>query len=544
MLTCASYSRFFKHNDKTGRWCIDNPYFCEKYSIRKVLLFMSVINNVISWFLKKRVSQIEYFRSHPLKVQQDTLKDLLYAARNTHWGKKYGYAGIRNYETYRNKVPLQDYENVKPYVDRMMQGEQQLLWPTDIKWFAKSSGTTADRSKFIPVSREALADCHYKAGKDVLSLYCHNNPGSKIFDGKGLIMGGSHKVSEINNQVYIGDLSAVLLQNAPPYGEFFRTPDLSLALLDDWEKKLDKVAHVTYSQNVTNISGVPSWNLVLLKRILEVTGRNNILEVWPNLELFIHGGVSFAPYKSQFEKLIPSDNMSYMETYNASEGFFGIQDIPQSNEMLLMLDYGIFYEFIPMDAYGQQGEKAIPLSEVEKDTNYAMVISTNAGLWRYMIGDTVRFTSLSPYRIRISGRTKNFINAFGEEVIIDNAESALDKACRATNAIISEFTAAPIYLDDDASAAHQYIIEFEKEPNNLDHFTDTLDRKLRELNSDYDAKRSADLMLKKPNITIVPEKTFFRWMKSRGKIGGQNKVPRLFNNRKYVDSILEFTRQA
>jgi len=503
---------------------------------------MSFINNVVSWFLRKRVSQIDYFRTHPEEVQQNTLKELLHSARDTMWGRKYGYQDIRDYEEYRRRVPLQDYEDVKPYVDRLLQGEQQLLWPTDIQWFAKSSGTTADRSKFIPISQESLSGCHYKAGKDVLSLYCHNNPHSKIFDGKGLIMGGSHKVSEINNQAYFGDLSAVLLQNAPFYGELFRTPDRSLALLDDWEEKLEKVAHATYSQNVTNISGVPSWNLVLLKRVLEVTGRNNILEVWPNLELFIHGGVSFAPYRSQFEKIIPSDDMSYVETYNASEGFFGIQDLPDSSEMLLMLDYGIFYEFIPMDAYGKLGTEAIPLSEVKKDTNYALVITTNAGLWRYMIGDTIRFTSLSPYRIRISGRTKNYINAFGEEVIIDNAEGALHAACEATGAIISEYTAAPVYLDDNESAAHQYLIEFEQEPDDLEHFRQALDSKLRDLNSDYDAKRSADLMLKTPEVTVLPPKTFFTWMKSRGKIGGQHKVPRLYNNRKYADSILEFIK--
>ena len=501
---------------------------------------MSFINNVISWFLKKRISQIDYFREHPEEVQQKMLKGLLHSARNTKYGKDHAFSKIQSYEEFRRRVPLQEYEDVKPYVDRLLQGEQQLLWPTDIQWFAKSSGTTADRSKFIPISQEALSDCHYKAGRDVLSLYCHNNPGSRIFDGKGLIMGGSHKVSEINNQAYFGDLSAVLLQNAPFYGELFRTPDLSLALIDDWEEKLEKVAHATYNENVTNISGVPSWNLVLLKRILEVTGRNNILEVWPNLELFIHGGVSFAPYKSQFEKIIPSDDMNYVETYNASEGFFGIQDLPDRKEMLLMLDYGIFYEFIPMDAYGELSSEAIPLADVKTDTNYALVITTNAGLWRYMIGDTIRFTSLSPYRIRISGRTKNYINAFGEEIIIDNAEGALNAACEATGAIISEYTAAPVYLDDNESAAHQYIVEFEQEPDNIEVFTETLDKDLRARNSDYDAKRSADLMLKKPVVTAVPQKTFFNWMKSRGKIGGQNKVPRLFNTRKYADSILEF----
>ncbi len=504
---------------------------------------MSFINSVVSWFLKKRISQINRFKTRPVEVQEKTLRDLVRFACDTEWGKKHDYGGIDRYSAYRDRVPLQDYNDIKPYINRLLKGEQKLLWPGEIQWFAKSSGTTSDRSKFIPVSREALSVCHYKAGKDVMSIYCSNNPHSKIFDGKGLIMGGSHNVSEFNNRAFFGDLSAVLLQNAPFYGEFFRTPDLSLALLDDWEEKLDKVAHATYNQNVTSISGVPSWNLVLLKRILEITGRNNILEVWPNLELLIHGGVSFGPYKSQFEKIIPGPGMHYLETYNASEGFFGIQDQPDASEMLLMLDYGIFYEFIPMDKYNQKGDHAIPLADVETDTNYAMVISTNAGLWRYLIGDTVRFTSLRPYRIKISGRTRNFINAFGEEVIVDNTDNALQTAGKVTGAIISEYTAAPIYLDDRQSAAHQYIIEFEKEPDDIERFTAVLDEQMKVLNSDYEAKRSADLLLKKPKITVVPKGTFFNWMKSRGRIGGQNKVPRLYNDRKYADNILIFIKK-
>ena len=503
---------------------------------------MSFINSVASWFLKKRISQIRHFKDNPIQVQEETLKSLVGFSKNTEWGKKYRYKKIAGYQDFCKQVPLQDYEDLKIFVDRMLKGEQNILWPTDIQWFAKSSGTTSDRSKFIPISNESLSDCHYKAGKDVLAIYCHNNPDSRVFDGKGLIMGGSHKVSEFNNKAYFGDLSAVLIQNAPFYGEFFRVPELSLALLDNWEEKLDRVAHATYPENVTNISGVPSWNLILLKRILEITGRRHILEVWPNLELFIHGGVSFGPYQGQFEKIIPSDNMHYLETYNASEGFFGIQDQPDSKEMLLMLDYGIFYEFIPMDEMGEEQPEAISLAEVDTETNYAMVISTNGGLWRYKIGDTIRFTSLTPYRIKISGRTKNFINAFGEEVIVDNTDSALQAACSQTEAIISEYTAAPIYLDDDQSAAHEYIIEFEKQPADLASFIQILDQELKKLNSDYEAKRSADLMLKMPKVTIAPRQTFFKWLKSKGKIGGQNKVPRLYNSRKYVDEILAFIK--
>ncbi len=503
---------------------------------------MSFVNAVASWFLKKRISQIRFFMEHPIKVQEETLKGLIDLASNTEWGKKHRYKKMSGYHDFSQRVPLQEYEDVKPFIDRMLKGEQNILWPTDIQWFAKSSGTTSDRSKFIPISNEILSDCHYKAGKDVLAIYCHNNPDSRIFDGKGLIMGGSHKVSEFNNKAYFGDLSAVLLQNAPFYGEFFRVPELSLALLDNWEEKLDKVAHATYTENVTNISGVPSWNLILLKRILEITGRKNILEIWPNLELFIHGGVSFAPYQSQFEKIIPSSDMHYLETYNASEGFFGIQDQPDVKEMLLMLDYGIFYEFIPMDDLGDQEPEVVTLAEVDTDTNYAMVITTNGGLWRYKIGDTIRFTSLSPYRIKISGRTRNFINAFGEEVIVDNTDSALQSACSETGAILSEYTAAPIYLDDNQSAAHEYIIEFEKPPTDIDLFVRLLDKELKALNSDYEAKRSADLMLKMPKVTVAPRQTFFKWLKSKGKIGGQNKVPRLYNDRKYVDEILKFIK--
>lgn len=501
---------------------------------------MSVLNSVLYWFFKKRMGQIERFKENPVEVQNELLKKLVREARDTEWGKKHHYGDIKDYKDYAARVPLQHYEDLKPYVDRLIRGETNILWPSEIRWFAKSSGTTSDKSKYIPLSFESLEDCHYKAGKDVLSIFCQNHPDTHIFDGKGLVMGGSHKVSEINNKAYFGDLSAVLLQNFPFWGEFMRTPELSLALMENWEEKLEKIARATIPDNVTSISGVPSWNLILLKKVLEITGRRNILEVWPDLELFIHGGVSFVPYREQFQKIIPSKKMVYLETYNASEGFFGIQDRPDSEELLLMLDYGIFYEFIPLDEIDRPEPRVIPLEQVQTNTNYALVISTNGGLWRYLIGDTVRFTSLTPYRIVISGRTKNFINAFGEEVIVDNTDKALEAACKATNAILSEYTAAPIYLNDDNSAAHEYVIEFEREPENMEHFAQVLDKELQALNSDYEAKRSADLMLHKPKLTKVPKGTFFNWLKAKGKIGGQNKVPRLFNERKYVDEILDF----
>lgn len=504
---------------------------------------MTNFSNIISWYLRKRISQIENFMDYPHEVQEDLLLKLVNYSQDTEWGKKYDFGGIKTYNEFKNRVPLQDYEDVKHYIERMRMGESNLIWPSEIKWFAKSSGTTSDKSKFIPVSDEALEDCHMKGGKDVMAIFCHNRPDNTVFSGKGLVLGGSHKVSEFNNKAYFGDLSAILLQNFPWWGEFFRTPDLSLALLDDWEVKLEKIARATSKENVTSISGVPSWNLVLLKRILELKGCNNINEVWPNLQLFNHGGVSFIPYREQFQKIIPSGNMYYLETYNASEGFFGIQDKTGISEMLLMLDCGVFFEFIPMDDFGKPNPKVVTLEGVEKGTNYAIVITTNSGLWRYIIGDTVRFTSISPYRLVISGRTKNFINAFGEEVVVDNTDRALGVACKATGAVFSEYTAAPVFLNDNDTATHQYLIEFEVEPNSMQLFTEVLDNELKNLNSDYEAKRSADLMLKMPMVQSVPPETFFKWLKSKGKMGGQNKVPRLYNDRKYVDEILKFIEE-
>ncbi len=503
---------------------------------------MPFLNKVLSWFLKQRISQIEYFKEHPYEVQFDLFKNLLVSAKNTEWGKKYDYKSIKTIEDFQSRVPISDYDQVRPYIDRLRKGEKNLIWPTEIRWFAKSSGTTSDKSKFIPVSNESLEDCHFKGGKDMLSIYCHNNPNTEIFSGKGLVLGGSNKISEFNSNSYFGDLSAILLQNFPFWAEMMRTPDLSIALMDNWEVKLDMIANETITEDVTNLSGVPSWNLMLLKRIIEITGRSNILEVWPNLELFIHGGVSFVPYREQFKKLIPSDEMYYLETYNASEGFFGIQDLPNSEEMLLMLDYGVFYEFIPTDELDKEFPIAYTLEQVELNKNYALVITTNAGLWRYMIGDTVVFTSIKPFRLKISGRTKNFINAFGEEIIVDNSDKALALASEKTNAIISEYTAAPIFLGDNNSAAHEYLIEFDKEPESIDKFSDILDQELKNLNSDYEAKRTADILLKKPVIRTMVPGTFYNWLKSKGKVGGQNKVPRLFNNRKYVDEILLFVK--
>jgi flagellar biosynthesis chaperone FliJ len=500
---------------------------------------MTLINSVFTWFMKKRIHQIELFMKYPNEVQEEWFEQLIAGAENTEWGRKYQYKSIGNLNQFKERVPIQTYDTLKPYIERMLAGEQNILWPTEIRWFAKSSGTTSDRSKFIPVSEEALEECHFKGGKDMLTLYCNNRPDAKLFTGKSLTLGGSHQVSQLNTDTFFGDLSAVIMKNLPLWAEFYRTPDLEIALLENFEEKIEKMAQVTKDVNVTGISGVPTWNILLFKRILEITGKNNLLEVWPNLELYFHGAVNFTPYREQFKKLIPREDMYYLETYNASEGFFGIQDIEAPGEMLLMLDYGIFYEFMPLEYLGEEHPITLTLDEVELGKNYALVISTNAGLWRYLIGDTVRFTSLSPYRIQITGRTKHFINAFGEEVIIDNAERALDEACRQTGALIKEYTAGPVYFEDNKAGGHEWVIEFEKKPAEFDRFVDLLDETLRKINSDYDAKRFKDMALRRPIVHMAQKGTFFNWMKERGKLGGQHKVPRLANSREYLDDILK-----
>jgi hypothetical protein len=502
---------------------------------------MPLFNSLLNWLTRKRIHQIELFIKYPMDVQLEGLKDLLTTAKNTAWGKMYDFATISTVEEFRKRLPVNDYNSIKPHIDRVRNGEQNLLWPSEIKWFAKSSGTTNDKSKFIPVSTESLEECHFQGGRDVLTLFINNHPNTQIFSGKGLVMGGSSSISEVNNEsYYTGDLSAILIQNLPFWASFKSTPGADIALMDEWESKIEKMAMVTKDHNVTSISGVPSWTLVLIQRIFEITGKDSLLEIWPDLEVFFHGGVNFNPYRQQFKSIIPSDKMSYMETYNASEGFFGIQDRSGSDDMLLMLDYGVFYEFIPINQLDAEHPKTLWLDEVKTGENYAMLITTNGGLWRYLIGDTITFTSTNPFRIKITGRTKNFINAFGEELIIDNAEKALEAACKKHDAIIAEYTAAPVYFSTEQnSAAHEWLIEFEKPPANIEHFSETLDEQLKALNSDYEAKRYKNMLLQKPLIRAVPPKTFYNWLKMRNKLGGQNKVPRLSNDRKYVNEIMQ-----
>lgn len=502
---------------------------------------MEILNSILTWVMKKRIHDIELFIKYPHDVQHELFKKLLSEARNTEFGKKYGFRDITSYQQYRERVPVHAYEDLFPYIERLMRGEQNILWPSEITWFAKSSGTTNARSKFIPVSTEALEDCHFKGGKDLISIYVNNFPDTRIFTGKGLTIGGSHQINEFdaNANSFYGDVSAVIMKNLPFWAQLIRTPKLDVALMDKWEEKIEKMAAVTAEENVTNLVGVPTWTILLIQKVLELRQKTNILEIWPNLEVFFHGAVSFTPYRELFKNLIPNAGMNYVETYNASEGFFGIQDQKDSDELLLMLDYGIFYEFIPFEELEKDNPRTVTLDQVETGKNYAMLISTNAGLWRYHIGDTVKFTSTSPYRIKISGRTRHFINAFGEELIIENAETAITEACKKTAAIIDNFTAAPIYFDEGKKGGHEWIIEFKRPPADLDEFTMLLDEKLREVNSDYDAKRYKDMALLPPMIHSVKEGTFYAWMKKRGKLGGQNKVPRLSNNREHVEDLLE-----
>ncbi len=502
---------------------------------------MTLLNSIISLANAKRLSQITDFQNHPLEVQQRQFNGLISFAKNTEFGKTHYFSEIKNINDFREKVPVSSYESFFPYIERLLKGEQNVLWPTKIDWFAKSSGTTNDRSKFIPVSKEALENCHFKGGRDMLTLYLEKNPDSRVLTGRGLVIGGSHQVNQFSSlsKSYYGDLSAVIISNLPLWFQWRKTPPRPVALMSEWEQKIEKMAEITACENVVSIYGVPTWTVVLIQKILENTKSANIFEIWPNLEVFFHGAVSFTPYESLFHELIPGDNMKYIESYNASEGFFGIQDQENSRDMLLMLDYGIFYEFIPAEHVDSENPPTLDLSEVKTGVNYAMVISTNAGLWRYKIGDTIKFTSVNPFRIRITGRTKHFINAFGEELIIENAEQGIAEACRSTGAIIGDYTAAPRYIGQEHKGGHEWIIEFKKRPDNLDQFIDILDNTMRKLNSDYDAKRYKDMALERPVIHPVSEGTFYMWMKKRNKLGGQHKVPRLVNSRELIDDILK-----
>ena len=502
-----------------------------------------LFNSIASWLLKKRYHQIELFIKYPVDVQQEVIRQLFDYAKDTEVGKRHHFESITTYEDFTERVPIVSYECIAPMIERTRRGEQNVFWPTHIKWFAKSSGTTNAKSKFIPVSMEALEDCHYKSGKDLLCLYLNNNENSQLFNGKSLRLGGSKELYEDNGS-FFGDLSAILIDNMPLWAEYSSTPSNKVSLMSEWELKMDAIIEESIKENVTSLAGVPSWMLVLLNNVLEKTGKSHLFEIWENLEVYFHGGVSFAPYRDQYKKLLPRKRFNYYETYNASEGFFGIQDRNNSEDLLLMLDYGIFYEFIPMDSYGKEEQRAIPIWEVRTGINYAMVISTNAGLWRYKIGDTVRFTSLDPYRIRITGRTKHHINAFGEDLIIENAEEALEQVCKKTGSEIKDYTAAPIFMNGTEKGSHEWIIEFRRAPENLNYFIELMDNALKSLNSDYEAKRYNNITLKMPRVHMAREDLFYDWLKSKNKLGGQHKIPRLSNSREHLEELMDLNRQS
>ena len=495
-------------------------------------------NSIFSWLIKKRIHQIDLFKKYPIEVQDEILNELISKSSNTLFGKQYQTNSINNYLDFKNKIPLSDYPSLKPYIDTVIKGQQNVLWPTKTKWFAKSSGTTADKSKFIPVTKESLEICHNRGGKDLLALYYNNFPNRQLYNGKHLVIGGSTEKNKLSNDSYFGDLSAIIVDNLPWWAEIKRTPAKEIALLKDWDQKITKIAETTINDNVLIIVGVPSWVLLVFHKILDITGKKNIHEVWPNLELFMHGGVNFEPYKKEFKQLLPNKNMNYVESYNASEGFFAIQDEPSKDDLLLMLDYGIFYEFIPMRDFKGIHSKTIPLNEVEINVNYALVITTNGGLWRYIIGDTVKFTCLKPFKIKISGRTKSFINSFGEELIVENSDLAVAYACNKTNSNLKEYTACPIFMKKNNKGSHEWLFEFSKKPENLNQFAKLLDQKLQEINTDYKAKRENDLILDFPTVKIAKEKTFEKWLKANNKLGAQNKIPRLLNSREIMEQLL------
>ena len=501
------------------------------------------LTNIIGKIFVRRQKKLEKYLMGAEELQQMVLQRLIALGKDTEFGRKHLFKNTHNYIDFTNHVQVNTYEELKGDIDRMRHGEANILWQGTVKWYAKSSGTTNDKSKFIPVSSEGLHHIHYQGGYDVVALYLRNHPESKIFDGKSLILGGSHSPNYNLPDSLVGDLSAILIENINPLANLVRVPKKSTALLSDFEVKRDRIARETMHKNVTNISGVPSWMLSVLVRVMELSGKEHLEEVWPNLEVFFHGGIAFTPYRKQYEKLITSDKMHYMETYNASEGFFGIQSDPSDPSMLLMVDYDVFYEFIPVEELELEHQNIVPLSGVEVGKNYAMVITTSCGLWRYNIGDTVCFTSKNPYKFIITGRTKYFINAFGEELIMDNAEKGLSYACEKTGAEVSEYTAAPVYMDSHAKCRHQWLIEFAKEPEDIHEFARLLDQRLQEVNSDYEAKRYKDITLQHLEVVKARRGLFNDWLKSKGKLGGQHKIPRLSNSRKNIDELLEMNHK-
>lgn len=502
---------------------------------------LSIINSIVSWILKKRIHQIELFIKYPHEVQNELLMNLVQRSKYTEVGKKYDFSSILTYQQFADRVPVSSYEDLEPLFERSRKGENNVFWPEPIKFFAKSSGTTNAKSKFIPVSTDALENCHYKAGKDMLCLYLNNNEDSQLFTGKSLRLGGSKQLYEDNNTIF-GDLSAILIDNLPFWAELSSTPSNKISLMNEWTEKMQVIVKETKNENVTSLLGVPSWLLVLLNNVLQETGKENLLEVWPNAEVYFHGGISFEPYKEQYKKMFAKDNFRYYENYNASEGFFAIQDRNNADDMLLMLDYGIFYEFIPMDTFGTSNQKTVSLADVQLHKSYAVVITTNSGLWRYLIGDTVRFTSLDPYRIKITGRTKHHINVFGEELMIENTDKAIAKTTEEFKVSVVEYTVAPVFMQGKEKGAHEWMIEFKQNPDDMNAFAKRLDENIQSINSDYEAKRYNNMTLNELILNVAKPNLFHLWLSKKDKLGGQNKIPRLSNDRIYLEQLKELNK--
>ena len=503
---------------------------------------MKLLSPAISRLARLRLWRVQNWITYPVATQRNVLQHLVTQAQYTEFGRKYSFSRLFTIKDFKSRVPIHEYDDIKPYIIRMMNGEENVLWNTPINWFAKSSGTTSEKSKFIPISEETLRETHFKGSKDVLTNYYKNFPDSDLLTGKSLVVGGSHQVHNFNEEIQYGDLSAVLMQNTPFWGHWIRTPELKIALLDEWESKIEQLARTTINENVTSMAGVPTWTIVLIKRILEISGKKTLKEVWPNLELYIHGGVSFTPYREQLQRLVGS-SINYLEMYNASEGFFAAQYMPEDDGMLLFADHGIFYEFMPVEEYGKPLAKTVGLGHVVLNKNYALVISTNGGLWRYLVGDTIQFTSLRPYKIKVTGRVKHYINTFGEEVIVENSDKAIAIASVKTNSVVSDYTAAPVFFNEHENGAHEWLIEFDKLPVDIDEFAFELDAALKSVNSDYEAKRYKNIALRMPLVRVLPTGTFREWLKKKGKLGGQHKVPRLSNERNLIEEILAMSAQ-
>lgn len=503
---------------------------------------MKFLSPIISGLARLRLWGVQNWISFPTSAQRNVLQHLVTQAQYTEFGKKYKFSRLFTVKDFKKRVPIHEYDDIKPYISRMMKGEENILWNTPINWFAQSSGTSSGKSKYIPISEESLKDNHFKASKDVLTNYYKNFPDSDLLTGKSLVVGGSHQVNTLYEDIQYGDLSAVLMQNTPFWGHWIRTPELSIALLDEWEGKIEQLAQSTIQENVTSVAGVPTWTIILFKRILEISGKKTLKEVWPNLELYMHGGVSFTPYREQINKLVGAP-INYLETYNASEGFFAAQYKPDDEGMLLYMDHGIFYEFLPIEEYNKPNAKTIGLKHVELNRNYALVISTTGGLWRYLVGDTIKFTSLKPFSIKVTGRLKHFINTFGEELIVDNADKAIAIASAKTGSVVNDYTAGPVYFSEHENGAHEWLIEFETPPVSLKEFAFELDLAIKSINSDYEAKRHKDIALRPPIVHTIAKGTFNQWLKDNGKLGGQHKVPRLSNDRIFLDKILAIAQK-